>query len=288
MNGSPLDLRRLEVIAVSPFVTVERATLGGADVLVKRANTRQGQEALERFEREGDIAERLDHPNIARLLVRAPGVLVYEFVRAPTLEQELRGGAFQTNRAIAFARGLLSALAHAHGRGVIHLDLKPSNILLELPPSLDRRANPDGLAVIPASERRDAVHRDRRDEHRGERVKLIDFGSAKDLTLEAITQLDARLGTPNYMAPEQFSGTRSDPRSDVYSLGAVLYEALQGHPPSDDAFAWLTGRGRLKDQWPSDPGLARILRIALSWDPDERFPDALAMLESLEALGYPG
>ncbi|HEX2864238.1 MAG TPA: serine/threonine-protein kinase, partial [Deinococcales bacterium] len=269
------NLKRVEVISTSPFVTVERATMDGQDVLVKRAAPRLPPEAVERFEREGDIAERLDHPNIARLLARVPGLLVYEFVTAPTLEEALKAGAFTTVRAIAFARGLLSALAHAHGRGVIHLDLKPSNILLEPPPNLDRRSAPGAASASgerrdptpgerrnptlgdrrnptlgdrrepgPA-DRRDPERRDRRDPHRGERVKLIDFGSAKDLTLIAITQLDARLGTPYYMAPEQFSGTRSDPRSDVYSLGAVLYEALMGRLPADDPFAWLTGRGQL-------------------------------------------
>lgn len=250
--GRRQPIEELETISSTPFVLVQRGRWGERRVLAKSL-TDAGSVAAgmaARFEREGDVSERLDHPNTARLLRREPGLLVYEYVEGRTLADVLADGRPGPARALEIARGLLGPVAHAHGRGIIHLDIKPANVLIE----------PCG------------------------RVRVVDFGCAKDLTLAAITELDARLGTPHYMAPEQFRGTRDDPRSDVYSVGAVLYETLVGRPPfAHDPFGWLAGRAGPPDEWPDNPRVARVLRTALQRHPGDRYADALAMLAALEA-----
>jgi serine/threonine-protein kinase len=243
----------LEIVSTTPNIQIERARWHGQLVLIKRLNdqARSLPEMLERFDREGEVLERLDHPNIARFMYREPGALIREFVDGRTLFYHLEKGWLERRRALRVARGLLAAIAHAHARQVIHLDLKPGNILLE----------PD------------------------DKVKVIDFGCAKDLTLEAITHHEARLGTPHYMAPEQFKGVRSDVRSDVYSVGAVLYETILGRPPfAPDPFAWLAGRAEPPKVWPKQPQLAVILQRALERDPNDRFQTALEMLSALEEI----
>jgi eukaryotic-like serine/threonine-protein kinase len=115
-------------------------------------------------------------------------------------------------------------------------------------------------------------------------LRLIDFGCAKDLTLVAITQLDARMGTPHYMAPEQFKGERREPRSDLYSAAVVLYEILMGRPPyAHDPFGWLVGRPVPSPTWP-EGAVGLLLQRALARQPEARFHNALEMLIALEAL----
>ena len=242
-----------ELISSTPHIRIEKARHKGQAVLVKRLleGARRVPEIVERFEREGDVLEKLDHPNVARFVHREPGVLMREYVEGNSLFYHLERGPLEARRAVHVARGLLAAIAHAHARSIIHLDLKPGNILLE----------PD------------------------DKVRVIDFGCAKDLTLEAITHHEARLGTPHYMAPEQFRGVRSDARSDLYSAGAVLFETLVGRPPfAPDPFSWLAGRGSPPKVWPRDPLLRAIAERALERDPDLRFQTALEMLEALERL----
>lgn len=241
----------IEIVSSTPHIRIEKSRWHGRVVLVKRLNDHAVHmpEIVERFEREGDVLERLDHPNIAHFIHREPGALTREYVEGRTLFYHLEKGWLERRRAMRVARGLLAAITHAHARQVIHLDLKPGNILLE----------PD------------------------DKVKVIDFGCAKDLTLEAITHHEARLGTPHYMAPEQFKGVREDMRSDIYSIGAVLYETILGRPPfAPDPFAWLVGRVEPPKVWPKNPKLAEILQRALDRDPDKRFQTALEMLSALE------
>ncbi len=241
----------IEIVSSTPYITIEKARWHGQIVLVKRLNefALKMPEIVERFEREGEVLERLDHPNIAHFIHREPGALTREYIEGRTLFFHLEKGWLERRRAMKVSRGLLAAIAHAHSRQVIHLDLKPGNILLE----------PD------------------------DKVKVIDFGCAKDLTLEAITHHEARLGTPHYMAPEQFKGVREDMRSDIYSVGAVLYETILGQPPfAPDPFAWLVGRSEPPKIWPKNPKVAEILQRALDRDPDKRYQTALEMLSALE------
>ena len=247
------ELQVLDVVSSTPHIQIEKATWRGQAVLVKRLRDAASKmpEIFERFEREADVLEKLDHPNIARFVHREPGLLLREYIEGRTLYYHLEHGPLLKRKAVKVIQGVIAAVSHAHARGVIHLDLKPANILLDM----------------------------------DDRVKVIDFGCAKDLTLEAITHHEARLGTPHYMAPEQFRGMRDDPRSDLYSIGAVLYECLMGRPPfSPDPFSWLVGRGNLPDKWPDDKHLTEVIVMALDRDPENRFKDAFEMLTALEAL----
>jgi eukaryotic-like serine/threonine-protein kinase len=244
------DLTVLAEISRSMFVRVDKVRWRDQVVLAKRLLEPKDRSLRERFEREGDVSARLDHPNLVGLLWRAPGLLLYEFVEGQTLADHLAGQVLPLPAALRIARALVGALAYAHTRGVIHLDLKPANLVLE----------------------------------HGGRLRLIDFGCAKDLTLEAITQLDARLGTPHYMAPEQFKGERRDPRSDLYSAGAVLYEMLAARPPyAHNPFGWLAGRPVEPPPWPAGE-IGVLVAKALSREPSQRFNSALEMLIALEAL----
>ena len=243
----------LEQLSMTPHVVIERGLWRDKQVLIKRLKdmSRKNPEVLERFEREAEVMAKLDHPNIPKLLQHERGVLVREWVEGRTLyyhiEEERK---LEMPRVLHIARGVLAAVTHAHSRGVIHLDLKPGNILLE----------------------------------DWDRVQVIDFGCAKDLTLESITHVGARLGTPNYMAPEQYKGTRHDVRSDVYSIGAILYEMSVGQLPFSDSFAWLAGRGAPPTTWCDHPGLALVLQKAMQRVPESRYQTALEMLIALEHL----
>ncbi len=247
-----LRMSHVEIVSISPYIRLEKGNWQGKRVLVKRLKTSMmnNPDVLERFEREADVLERLDHPNIPALIHRESGVLMRQYVEGNTLYHYLNTATIDTASTLHIARGLLSALVHSHVREILHLDVKPANVLL----SADRR------------------------------VHLIDFGCAKDLTLGSITHHEARLGTPHYMAPEQFKGIRDDQRSDIYSVGAVMYECLMGQPPQRDPFAWLSGRGALPKQMPKNNQLADIIWKAIQRNPDHRYDEALDMLEALEAI----
>jgi CRP-like cAMP-binding protein len=163
------------------------------------------QDALERFQREADIIEGLEHPNIARLYGRFAGYktyfLVMEFCDGASLSQVLGRHAPLAEEEARKILGQVSlALAYIHAKGVVHRDLKPSNIML----------NRDGSA------------------------KLMDFGIAKSnraAAATALTQGGIILGTPAYMPPEQFSGREQDGRlADIYAFGCMALEMLSGKP----------------------------------------------------------
>jgi hypothetical protein len=190
------------------FVAVNRAI--GMKVAVKllKPELLANPEFRKRFQHEAGAVAAIEHPNVVRfldLVVGDPTFLVTEYVRGQTLAVELKQqGRLPIERAVAIAVRLCWGLDAAHAAGVIHRDLKPENVLL----SPDRE--------------------------RSEVPKLIDFGLAK-LALtpddDKVTRTGQILGTPHYMSPEQISGKAVDPRSDVYSLGCVLYEMIAGRPP---------------------------------------------------------
>jgi serine/threonine-protein kinase len=158
---------------------------------------------VQRFRREAQAAARISHPNIVSVFDTGSdgGVhyIVMEFVEGRTLAEFLTGGGrIMPDRAAAIAQDVCRALDAAHAQGVIHRDIKPGNIML----------NP-----------------------RGE-VKVTDFGIARmTTTAETVEQTAAILGTVSYLSPEQAQGQPVDGRSDLYSLGCVLYEMLTGRPP---------------------------------------------------------
>jgi serine/threonine-protein kinase len=168
--------------------------------------------AVKRFLREARLASRLSQPNIVNVydFGQSDGVLylVMELLRGHTLASELgHGRRFNPRRTITIASQLCDALEAAHAQGIVHRDLKPSNlVILDDPPGRDL-------------------------------IKVLDFGLAKSLIQDSgsvVTNTDALLGTPLYMAPEQIEGKVSDQRADLYALGCMLYEMLSGKPPFVD------------------------------------------------------
>jgi hypothetical protein len=237
----------------------------------------------ERFLREIRITANLQHPRILPLLdsgqaggpsgLTADGgrltaeflYYVMPYVEGASLRERLRqGGPLPPSEVVTLARQVASALGYAHEQGVIHRDIKPGNILL----------------------------------HRGEAV-VADFGIARALASatpgEALTRTGVPLGTPGYMSPEQAAALRLDARSDVFSLGCVVYEMLVGATPE----VWPTDEaGRLgrfvdasaahRERLDRLPGrLEQALVRALVVRPEDRFPSAAAFADALEAAAEP-
>lgn len=173
-------------------------------VAVKLLRDDGSARSIERFEQEAQILARLHHPNVVTVFDMgvdgADRFIVMEFVEGPTLRELLDDqGPLELGRATEIASGLASALAYAHGLRIVHRDVKPSNVLLPQDPG----------------------------------VKLVDMGIARLLSPQALTLTLRGLGTARYMSPEQARGERLDGRSDLYSLGCVLFEMLTGRPPFD-------------------------------------------------------
>jgi serine/threonine-protein kinase len=215
-----------------------------------------------RFEQEARVAASLEHPSILKVydFGHDAGTLWYSmpFVDGPTLKAELaRRGTFEEEAAARVLVPLLDALEYSHGRGVIHRDIKPDNILL-----------------------------DRRD-----RPYLMDFGIAKTDDSLVKTQTGMVLGSPAYISPEQLRGERLDGRTDVYSLGVSLFQMVAGSPPfrsdrmADLADRLVTDAPRLSARKPGvSPALDRIVGRALARSRDERYSGAREMRADLEAF----
>ncbi|MGE5214814.1 MAG: protein kinase domain-containing protein [Nitrospirota bacterium] len=230
---------------------------------------------LSRFKNEARTASALNHPNI--LTVYEIGVekdvqfIATEFIEGVTLRAALATGRMSTQRALEIAVQVASALAAAHDAGVVHRDIKPENIMLR----------PDGY------------------------VKVLDFGIAKlteqrptsdDHRTKTTTLLQTRpglvLGTAHYMSPEQARGHKVDARSDIWSLGVVLYEMVAGSPPfrgetpSDCIAAILTAEpAPVSTISPDVPvKLELILQTALHKNVDERYQTIKEMLAELRLL----
>jgi serine/threonine protein kinase len=181
----------------------------GDEVAVKILHSnQQDARAAERFRREAQAAARLKHPNavvIHDFGITTEGLqyLVMELVEGEDLRTLIkRGGAMNVTRAVEIITQVCSALDEAHSHGIVHRDIKPDNIIVK-----------QGTGRV--------------------RVKVLDFGIAKlkDAAASHLTQTGSVMGTPHYMSPEQCVGEEIDARSDIYSLGVVLYEMLTGSVP---------------------------------------------------------
>ncbi len=220
------------------------------------------RESMSRFRREALALAAFRHQNIVTLydLVEKSESLfmVLEFVDGPTLQELIQGGPLPADVAAVVGARIASALDHAHFRHIIHRDLKPGNVMLT----------------------------------KAGEVKLMDFGIAKDVDLVALTQQGMAVGTPAYMSPEQVTGAPLDPRTDLFSLGVLLYEALTGARPfqgktAGEIFAKVrdgkyTPLSKVAPHVPAP--LAHVVKRALEVKPEKRFPDAAAMRRELDVF----
>lgn len=235
----------------------------GRDVALKVLDHRfvDDEEFVERFRREARIAAVLSHPNIASIhdlrdTENGTYYMVMEYVSGGTLKDRIRKGPLPPSTAITIALQVAQALEAAHAKGTIHRDVKPQNILL----------TEAGV------------------------VKVVDFGIARAAALSKLTQTGHVLGTAYYMSPEQAGGKSVSPRSDLYSLGVVLYEMLTGKLPYKTDTASLIAanptNGSLRPPKELDPIIPdklsdTVVRL-LAHDPKERYPDASSLIANLE------
>jgi eukaryotic-like serine/threonine-protein kinase len=229
-----------------------------------------GEDDIARFRTEAEAAARVQHANIVNVyeVGQAQGRCFFtmEYVEGPSLAQRLRDGVLQNREAARLTALIARAVHHAHKSGFLHRDLKPSNILLEAQGSQSL-----GMDI----------------------PKITDFGLAKRLDTDSSqTRTGAVMGTPSYMSPEQAAGQVHDlgPPSDVYSIGAMLYEMLTGKPPFRADNPMVTIRQVLERQ-PAPPRLVNaqvdrdletICLKCLEKDARGRYPTALALAEDLE------
>jgi eukaryotic-like serine/threonine-protein kinase len=220
-------------------------------------------ESLARFRREARAVARLSHPNIVTVIDRGNDAgrqyIVFEHVDGENLKELVgRSGRLPVRRALELALAVADGLAFAHRQGLVHRDVKPQNVLLS---------------------------------REGE-VKVTDFGIARSLEAEhGVTQAGTVLGTGEYLAPEQASGTPVSPATDVYSLGVVLWEMLAGEVPFDGENFVAVALRHVNEPLPSlrdvrpdvSPRLAAAVERALEKDPAHRFPSMAALAKELRA-----
>jgi eukaryotic-like serine/threonine-protein kinase len=241
-----------DVHAATNLVTGERVA-----VKVLRAD---GIDDVQRFDVEARVLASLDHPSIVRLrdaVDARPPFLVLDLVEGPTLADLLRQGPLPAERVWALGSELAGALAHAHGKAIVHRDVKPGNVLIA----------DDGTA------------------------RLSDFGIARllDSSTVCLTATNQVIGTPAYLAPEQVEGRAVTPAADVYALGLVLLEALTGRrcfegTTAETAIARLHRPPAVPDQVP--PWSASLLAAMVSVDPCDR-PSATEVARCLREHDAP-
>ncbi len=215
---------------------------------------------MQRFAQEARAAAALNHPNILSIFdigeEKGSPYVVSELLEGETLRERLRNGALSVRKAIEYGLQVARGLAAAHEKGIVHRDLKPENLFI----------TSDG------------------------RVKILDFGLAKLTRPEAVTGADAPtvhavtepgliMGTAGYMSPEQVRGQTSDPRSDIFAFGAILYEMVSGKRAFHGETSADTMSAILKEEVPElsetarnvPAGLERIVRHCLEKNPSSVF-----------------
>ena len=267
--GQTLDQYELvDIIAHSGMATIFRArdSTNGHIVALKVPHLQYESDIVfhERFVREEKIGQRLDHPGVIKVFTpqhKGRMYIAMEYVEGEQLSDRIRSEKrLPIATALDLALQIADVLVYLHENNVVHRDLKPENIMIL----------PDG------------------------KVKLMDFGIAMDTTARKVTWagLSTTMGTPDYMAPEQVKGLRGDARTDIYSLGVILYEMLTGEVPfpSDNVYAAMRAKAR-EDPTPPrrlrhdiSPELEEIILRALERNPQDRFESAL---EFREALAHP-
>jgi serine/threonine protein kinase len=223
-------------------------------------------DAKARFLQEARAASALDHPNICTIhevgeTEEGQLYLAMACYDGETLKRRLQRGRLPIDEALETAQQVARGLVKAHRHGIVHRDIKPANLMITA----------------------------------DEIVKILDFGIAKLVGAAGLTRVGSSLGTPGYMSPEQARGEEVDPRTDVWSLGAVLYEMVTGRRPfrgdNDQAvlYALFNQQPEPVEQLRPDapPELVQIIGNMLEKDPDRRYPTAAAALADLRALYGP-
>jgi eukaryotic-like serine/threonine-protein kinase len=270
--GSQLDAYRIEApVARSGMASIFRAvdTRNGRIVALKIPHPDMEADPIlsDRFQRESGIGEKLDHPKVMRVFggeERSRIYMVMEWCEGRLLRKILDEGRIPQERALRIVIGVLDALDYIHAHGVVHRDLKPENIMVD----------------------------------ENDNIKLIDFGIASDSAARRLTYANftATLGTPNYISPEQVKGKRGDGRSDIFSIGVILYEMLTGKLPYNgpSPLAAMNDRllnppvpPRVADPTVS-PQLQEVLYRALERDPRNRYATAHEFAHDLEHLDQVG
>ena len=238
-------------------------------IKILRSDLARDPSFVTRFNKEALSVAALNHPGIVSVYDSgkedspsgAMPYIVMEYVEGKTLREIVnKGERFALNRAVEIAEGILIALQYSHKNGIIHRDIKPGNIMIT--------DNGD--------------------------VKVMDFGIARALadTGATMTSTWNIIGTAQYLSPEQATGTQADARSDLYSVGCLLYELLAGRPPftgdTPVAIAYQHVSAQLvpitEIQESLDPALNAFFSIALAKDANERYQSANAMLKDLKKL----
>ncbi|MGA3007484.1 MAG: serine/threonine-protein kinase [Opitutaceae bacterium] len=247
----------------SIFKAHDRKTGGTVAVKVPLVSVESDLGGYERFQREQEIGLGLDHPSILKFIpvegAKSRPYLVMEFLEGETLSERMaRIKPMPESEAARIVSGVCDALDYLYRRGIVHRDLKPQNIILCRDGSL----------------------------------RLIDFGLARSAKSRRLTfaGLTSVMGTPDYIAPEQVKGKRGDHQSDVYSLGAILYEMVTGVPPFEGENPYVIMNARLTGdpQAPRalnprlTPVMEEIILHAMERSPSQRYLSALVMKRELD------
>ncbi len=247
------------------------ARLPGKKVAIKLLHTEiHDGDVMARFRREAEIASRLGHPNIVavhdfNIMPDGTPYLVLEYLEGQTLAQKIKDGPIPLDQVLSIVRQIGSALAAAHREGIVHRDLKPQNIFL-IPTDVDGRIM--------------------------EVAKVLDFGISKIVGSQTVKTLEhTLLGTPQYMAPEQATGQHDsvDQRTDVFALGAIVYEMLNGHPAfSGASIPEVVFKVVYEQPAPMSATvpttIADAVKQAMSKPADDRYPSVNGFVEALTGM----
>jgi len=221
------------------------------------------QDTIERFRNEIKFARKIGHRNVCKMydLNKEEGAyyITMEYVHGEDLKRLIRKmGVISAGKTVFIARQICQGLAEAHSLGIVHRDLKPQNIMVD----------------------------------EGGNAKIMDFGIARSLRLKGITGAGVMIGTPEYMPPEQVEGKETDPRSDIYSLGVILYEMVTGRVPFEGDTPFTIGV-KHKSEAPRNPrelnaqipdDLSRLVLRCLAKEKEKRYQTSEDIISDLDKI----